>query len=128
MWLIVILAVLALVTVIAIPVLLKRKRRIAPEMRRRLALGWKNALSLQDASRRVLEAEKVCDQLFLSLGYQGSFGEKLKKAGPMLPNRESVWQAHKLRNRIAHETGFIPSDGEAKRACEAFGAVIGKFL
>ena len=37
-----------------------------------------------------------------------------------MPNLEEVWQAHKLRNDIAHETNFVLKRDAAERALESF--------
>ena len=52
-------------------------------------------------------------------GFEGSLGEKLKKAGPRFNDLNAVWSAHKLRNRIAHELSEINKE-EAKRALKQF--------
>ena len=64
------------------------------------------------------------DQLLGSLGYRGSFGEKLTAAGPRLRDVEALWRAHKLRNRLAHEPGVRIAEKEAQRAVRE--AVVGK--
>ncbi|MDH5442206.1 MAG: hypothetical protein OEX08_01220 [Candidatus Nomurabacteria bacterium] len=55
----------------------------------------------------IIEADAMLDELFLTLGYSGaSLGERMKSASPSdFPKIQQAWEAHKMRNRIAHE-GF----------------------
>lgn len=67
----------------------------------------------------ILDADKLLDYALSKLGFEGSLGEKLKRAGSRFSNINSVWNAHKLRNRIAHDLSDIPKD-EAKAALGQF--------
>ena len=81
---------------------------------------WHRAVEIRDMHRRVMEGDKVLDHAMQLLGFQGSMADKLKKAGPRFSNVQVVWEAHKLRNRIAHEVNAPLSDKEASRAMAAF--------
>ena len=107
---------------------LRRRRRLPARERRRLQRSWEYAVSVRDPVLRVLEAEKVVDQLLGSLGYRGSFGEKLTAAGPRLRDVEALWRAHKLRNRLAHEPGVRIAAKEAQRAVRTFGDTLAAFM
>lgn len=93
-----------------------RRRAIAV----RVWAQWGTIKCITDLSRRVLEAENILDRALRDIGYQGTFGEKLKRMQKTLPNIDAVWQAHKLRNRIAHEPGIRISEQEAESALVAF--------
>jgi hypothetical protein len=65
--------------------------------------GYKNSggAGLQLA---VLEADKLLDHALKHRGYAGqTMGDRLKSARGSFMNNDAVWQAHKLRNRLAHE-------------------------
>lgn len=52
----------------------------------------------------VLNADKLVDQAMRDLGYDGkTMGDRLKLAKDRFSNKDSIWEAHKLRNKIAHE-------------------------
>lgn len=51
----------------------------------------------------IIEADKLLDHVLSKKGFQGTVAEKLRKAEGIFRDKESVWSAHKLRNRIAHE-------------------------
>ncbi len=67
----------------------------------------------------ILDADKLLDYALDRKGFVGTLGEKLKKAGPRFSNLNDVWNAHKLRNKVAHEFGEIGID-DAKRALMQF--------
>lgn len=53
----------------------------------------------------ILEADKLLDQALKAAGYPGqTMGDRLKDARSAFRSNDHVWQAHKLRNRLAHET------------------------
>lgn len=52
----------------------------------------------------VFEADKLLDHALKARGFNGdTMGERLKSARGSFMNNDSIWQAHKLRNRLAHE-------------------------
>lgn len=77
--------------------------------RAEFAKRWQQIITLQNQGGSawqlaIIEADKLLDRALQAQGYPGdTMGERLKDARHMLSNNDSVWQAHKLRNRIAHE-------------------------
>lgn len=72
-----------------------------------------------DPKHAILDADKLLDYALKQYEYQGSVGEKMKKAKSRFSDNNGIWRAHKLRNRIAHELGEIDRS-EAKRALKNF--------
>lgn len=68
-----------------------------------------------DPRHTILEGDKLLDLLLSRKGYRGTLGEKLKKVNRRLQNIQDLWDAHKVRNRIAHELGMRLEPREAKR-------------
>lgn len=101
--------------------------RLPRFVRSRILSQWERARGNADAHRRILEADAVLDALLTALGYRGSLGEKLQKAGPYVPRLNEVWRAHKLRNRLAHEIGVQVHPRECEEAMRAFEGVVRKF-
>jgi hypothetical protein len=64
------------------------------------------------------------------MGYmQESIGEKLKVIEPSdFTNIENAWEAHKIRNQIAHEgSDFMINEREAKRVIGLYETVFREF-
>lgn len=113
------------VVVIAVVVLVlvirkMKKRGMANASQVKVAAAWKHAVGIGDPIRRIMEADKVLDLALSELGFKGTLGEKLKKAGPRFSNINDVWRAHKLRNTLAHETGAQVSAQDAASAMRSF--------
>lgn len=72
--------------------------------------------NIKDPATSVLEADKVLHETFKAAGGKGSMGECLRSMGERLPNEQSVWSAHKLRNRIAHEPQVTVTPKQSKTA------------
>lgn len=52
----------------------------------------------------VMNADKLLDRALKERGFKGTtMGERMTSAGRVLTKRDTVWAAHKLRNRLAHE-------------------------
>lgn len=69
----------------------------------------------------ILNADKLVDQALIDKGFKGqTMGERLKSAKAALPHRDNIWQAHKLRNRIAHEPDIKVSYDLTRRALAQF--------
>lgn len=69
----------------------------------------------------VLNADKLLDHALREAGYKGgTMGERLKSASSRLSNKNAVWSAHKLRNKIAHEPDVEVSFDAARRALASF--------
>lgn len=87
------------------------------EILKRLALP-------EEASYRiaVIEADKFFEEAMRRLGYVGeNFSDRLKQIHPTeIKNLNEVWQAHRVRNSLAHDPDFKLSHGEAAKAVDAF--------
>ncbi|MBI5138472.1 MAG: hypothetical protein HZA95_01590 [Candidatus Vogelbacteria bacterium] len=73
----------------------------------------------------VIEADKILDEATVKRGFVGdTLGERLKNADEsVLSNLEDAWEAHKIRNRIAHEPGYHLTRRDAQRAISMFERV-----
>lgn len=77
-----------------------------------------------DLHRRIIDAENVLDHALKDLGYHGSMADKLRNAGPRFSALQSLWDAHKLRNRIAHEIQSSITASQADGAVHAFARAL----
>jgi uncharacterized membrane protein YciS (DUF1049 family) len=77
----------------------------------------------------IIEADKLLDELVSKMGYLGdNLGERLKSVEPSdFLSLQAAWEAHKMRNRIAHEQGLHLSRREARRIIDLFAEVFKEF-
>lgn len=69
----------------------------------------------------VLNADKLLDQALKQRNFKGdTMGERMKSARDVWSSANNVWAAHKLRNRIAHETDVKVGYDNARRALAAY--------
>lgn len=65
----------------------------------------------------IVEADKLFDYVMKQQGYPGdTMADRLRHAQRELSDRNAVWQAHRLRNALAHEVGFDLVPTQAKGA------------
>lgn len=83
----------------------------------------------QDLKVALIEADNLLDEALKYAGFRGiSLGEKLKALTEAeLPNINDVWEAHKLRNRIVHESGFKLNRDTAERALAVYEQTLKDF-
>lgn len=78
-----------------------------------------------DPKHAVAEADKLLDYVLRQQRYGGqSMAERIKNAEIKFKDREAIWAAHKLRNRIVHEAGFEVGKSNAKKALSAFHSAL----
>ncbi len=78
----------------------------------------------------IIEADSILNELVDSMGYNGaSLGEKLKAIEQSdFTTLNNAWEAHKVRNAIAHEgSNFQLNDREARRVIALYESVFREF-
>lgn len=108
---------------ILILVLLSRfgRRFVQPLNRKYFEQGWSELLSRvktqEGMALAIIDADKLLDEALKKKGYKGkTMGERLVAAQRELSNNDSVWFAHKLRNRLVHEPNARLRKSDAKNA------------
>ena len=97
---------------------------------------WKKVLdylfstSENDWKLAILEADIILDDMLDSMGYRGAtMSEKLQGVERSdFTTIDSAWEAHKVRNSIAHEgTEFLLNEREARRIIGLYESVFKEF-
>ena len=97
---------------------------------------WNQVLTLlfsqspSDWKLSVIEADAILEDLLDSMGYRGeTLGDKLKTGGLSgFKLLNSAWDAHNVRNKIAHEgSAFELSQREAKRVIALYEQVFREY-
>lgn len=89
-----------------------------------------NSTNPSDWKLAILECDIMLSDILEKMGYtQESISEKLKSIEPSdFTNIEAAWEAHKIRNQIAHEgSDFLINEREAKRVISLYEAVFQEF-
>ena len=106
------------------------KSIVPPEAAKESPLGsrWeeiqKHLNSTKEAEWKfaVIEADNLVDYILKSSGYPGdAMGDRLKNIDKsQIVTLDGLWEAHKIRNRLAHESSYFLRYGEAKRAVQLY--------
>lgn len=78
----------------------------------------------------IMEADIILDELLESMGHSGeTISAKLKQIEKSDFNTlDQAWEAHKVRNKIAHESGeYVLSEREARRVIDMYRSVFEEF-
>lgn len=93
-------------------------------------LNYMESTNMGDWKLAILEADILLEEMIDSIGYRGeSLGEKLKniERGDFT-TIDKAWEAHKIRNAIAHEgADFMITQREARRVVGLFEEVFKEF-
>lgn len=93
---------------------------------------WDAILKYLDSPREaewkvaVIEADKLADDAMAKAGFSGdTFGDRLSniQSGALL-SLDGVWWAHKIRNRLAHESDYFLRYTEARQAIGYYEAAL----
>lgn len=69
----------------------------------------------------ILNADKLLDKALRERNIPGqTMGDRMKQLQKTWSNANAVWGAHKLRNRLAHETDARATYDDTRRALAAF--------
>lgn len=84
----------------------------------------------RDLRLAVIEADSLVDEILKSHGHKGKdMGERLKSFhSGELAYLDDLWEAHKIRNRLAHEADFHLPVGEAQRIIGIYNKVLEELL
>lgn len=105
---------------------------VAPDAEGGTHPRWEHIQSLAEGTTQsawreaIIEADIMLDDLLTREGYEGDgIGEKLKAADPaQFKTLQNAWEAHKVRNQIAHEgSAFALSETLAHRTLAHYEAV-----
>lgn len=83
-----------------------------------------------DWRQAIIDADSILDEILVKMGYQGAgIGERLQRvAKGDMKTLDQAWEAHKVRNHIAHDgTAFPLTQHEAKRVINLYKEVFAEF-
>jgi hypothetical protein len=69
----------------------------------------------------IINSDKLLDKALRERGMRGqTMGDRLKSAKNLFKNNNNIWGAHKVRNQIAHESGYQLSPERTRQVLKAF--------
>lgn len=88
-----------------------------------------NSENPQSHRLAILEADIMLGELLDELGYRGeTLADRMRQVPRAQFNTiDQAWEAHRARNRVAHESGFVPSPYEVRRIVGLYGKVFREF-
>ena len=82
--------------------------------------NWQKILSEKDEKHKILDADKLLDAMLKKKGLAGSLGDKLKNNAKLFSDLNGLWEAHRLRNKLAHEIDFNLKPAQTAQAMKGF--------
>lgn len=115
---------------IAFPFKDKRKAAEFKKTKTEFRNHWANIEAMITASQwreAIMNADMLLDKALRLKNLPGvTLGERLKNADQVIPKDtlDTAWRAHKVRNRLAHELHYEPTEVEAKQVMADFKRVL----
>jgi len=128
----VVLIIVFLAIFLAVYTLLKAGKKGIDDGQQAFIITQWNLVEGEIKSRReisaILNADKLLGHVLGLLGYEGSIGEKLKRIGESKiltqDQLNRAWNAHKMRNKVAHEIGIKLSGKELDKTLSDFKSTL----
>ncbi|NCC70497.1 hypothetical protein EOM09_02855 [bacterium] len=105
--------ILILVFIVNLLRKLKRKKRTEKKLKDKVKSDWLEILEISKKEGEIykkmaiIEADKLLDNTLQRMGTPGStMAQRLKYITEKYPRLKTVWEAHKVRNLISHESNF----------------------
>lgn len=89
-----------------------------------------DSINPNDWKSAIIDADSILDEMISRMGYQGeNLGERLKSVERSdFETLNDAWEAHKVRNKIAHsQSDFVLNQEEARRAVLLYKRVFEEF-
>lgn len=88
-----------------------------------------NSHNINDWKQAIIEADIILDEMLEKMGYKGeTIAEKLKQVEESdFLTLNQAWEAHKIRNKIAHTGDYVLSKGVADKTIANFREVFQEF-
>lgn len=78
---------------------------------------WDEVMAMDNLTLAVIKADALVDEALRHAGMRGeTMGERLNNSNGVVSDVTGAWSAHKLRNRLVHESDAKPTDSDCKRA------------
>ena len=107
--------------------MVSRRQILSESERMKIREMWGNVELLMADEREaswvkaVFEADKILDYALTARNISGAnLGERLKNGKSLFSNVQVAWDAHKLRNQLAHQVDVQLARHEAERAVRFF--------
>lgn len=111
------LIILALVGVMALVTHASRPRLNKSHFQKK----WQSIEASALSSLSIIQADSLVDEALRVAGVKGNtMGERLNNSTGILRDINGAWSAHKLRNRVAHESSIKVADKDVARALSQF--------
>lgn len=101
------------------------KKRWSEQDRSFFTKNWQKILNEKDSKHKIMDADKLLDAMLKKKGLSGSLGDKLKNNEKLFSDLNGLWEAHRLRNKLAHEIDFNLEQAQATQAMKGFKNAFG---
>lgn len=110
--------VLVLLVLVVLVIAHKGKPRLN---KKHFVSHWEKVEANTNYSEAVIKGDLLLDEAMKAAGIKGATaGERLNNSAGFLSNLNGVWAAHKLRNRLVHESSANPTAIECQKALRQY--------
>lgn len=85
----------------------KKNKKLSSEQILEFQKILKKVLSNISTKEKIIDLDKLYHKILMSYWYKWSFWEILKQNPNIINDINSIWELHKLRNKLAHDFDLI---------------------
>jgi len=118
---------LTLIAIIIAKIKIKFQKKISEKDKNFIKTKWQKITNTNNNNQAILDADKLLQISLQKIGIKGSVGEQLKNKNNKISNINEIWEAHKIRNKIAHEF-FEPNEKETQLTLKKYKKTIEEII
>ncbi len=105
----------------------QKKKKLSDSQKNKFITYLSKIENIVSPEQQIIECDKLYHGILKAYWYEWTFWEILKKKPKVIYNIQSIWELHKIRNKLVHEFNDYP-DSLLKKESTNYQREISKLL
>ena len=97
-----------------------RKKKLSARDQQLFLSHWNRIQGEPDLRQQLMQCDILLGKVMAALGIKGNVGAQLKSSPERFSDLNGIWNAHKIRNKIAHDLHFTLQDRDHSIAMRSY--------
>ena len=104
-----------------------KSKKLNYYVKKELVKNFKHIKTSNSSKERIVDFDKLYHKILIKLWYNWTFWEILKSKPTVVSNLNTIWELHKLRNKLVHDFDIV-SDNILKNKSLEYEKIINELL
>ena len=95
-----------------------KSKKLNSYVKKELSKNFKHIKTSNSSKERIVDFDKLYHKILIKLWYNWTFWEILKSKPKVISNLNTIWELHKLRNKLVHDFDLVSENILKKNALE----------